>query len=373
MRRHAAASAPRSEIGTQVNARLGGAIGRRIGQAAQPGHGADDGDLAAPARAHRRDGRLDRVEDAEHIDRQRPAHGLGVFDDLARRRGRSRRRRWRRRIRSVARIARPRRCARHGLAVAHIGDGHIDLPAPAARQASATASSRSSSRPNRERLAPSARIGERQRAADAARRAGDENASAPSPHAAPWRTFTARASAPRRRSPARAPRHGPEGAGTSPSPMTRSTRPDSVTVSPRRIGCTNLPAEPDENEIAPPGCEHRFERGEQFHAVHRRRAKADRAGQRIVEMQRIVVAGDRRVARERRRVEGTDDRHPAGLSPTVGSRRRSWRAPKSRGRGTMRSSVSACGDGRAVERRDAGVDGSSRGGVSSRRSATVTS
>ena len=48
--------------------------------------------------------------------------------------------------------------------------------------------------------------------------------------------------------------------------------------------------------------------GEKFHAVHRRRRQADCHGQRVVEMQRIVVARNRRIALQRRRVEGTDDR-----------------------------------------------------------------
>ena len=121
------------------------------------------------------DGRLDRVEDAMHIDRQRAAHGLGVFDDLTRRKARSRRRRWRREGRAVAEHGASSTMRAMAIAVAHIGDAGIDLGAGgAAGVGDGLEPVRVAAEQDKARAL--ARIGERQRAADAARGAGDENA-----------------------------------------------------------------------------------------------------------------------------------------------------------------------------------------------------
>ena len=81
---------------------------------------------------------------------------------------------------------------------------------------------------------------------------------------------------------------------------------------------------------------------EQLHAVHGRRGEADALRERVVEMQRIVVAGDFGVARQRLRVERADLQRRKAFADLGQRRRRAHASPffGSSARETSRSTVS---------------------------------
>jgi len=134
-------------------------------------HRADDGDRARASLRHRRDRRLDRVEDADHIDRQRRAHGLGS-SRICPVESRSRRPRWHTRYRAARAPARPPRLC-HAGAVLHVDDGGRDVGALVAAGFRGSFKPRLVAPEQRESRAV-LRMAQRQRAADAAGGPGNQ-------------------------------------------------------------------------------------------------------------------------------------------------------------------------------------------------------
>src|SRR5208283_4294086 len=65
-------------------------------------------------------------------------------------------------------------------------------------------------------------------------------------------------------------------------------------------------AKRSDGQVAAPGFEQGLEGREKLHPMHGWRGETEALRERVVEMQRIVVAGDFCVARQRSRVEGSD-------------------------------------------------------------------
>ena len=160
-------------LGVGIDRRLARAISGRERQAAHAGHRADDGDRARASLRHRRYRGLDRVQDADHIDRQRRAHGLGIFQDLP---GGEPRRDARVGIHDIERRERNR--VRHGFghagAVLHVDDETRDIGALVAARFRGSFEPRFVAPEQREPRAV-LRMAQRQRTAYAAGGPGNQN------------------------------------------------------------------------------------------------------------------------------------------------------------------------------------------------------